>query len=93
MALDVVELVASIKQANTPPVEYMTDTLLEGMIGVPYTPAGQTLGLSGTPTFVAPQYVELTHHMVAAARHIPAVRKQLPVIVKNYTIIPKEQLR
>ena len=62
------------------------------MIGVAYTPAGQQLGLSGTSLLVAPQYTELLHTLLPAARHVPAVAKQLPDIVNNYTKIPKEQL-
>ena len=63
-----------------------------GMIGLPFVPVGQSLALSGTPLFKSPQYVELTHTLVAAARHQPLVRRQLPNIVKNYTTLSKAQL-
>lgn len=92
ISLETTELVASIKQANTPHVEYMTDTLIKGMVGLPYMPAGQALALDGTPILKAPQFVELTHILVAAARHQPIVRKNLPYIVENYTTVPKAQL-
>ena len=91
LALDVTELIVTIKQANTIEVEYMTDSIIKGMIGVTYTPAGQSLGLAGTAWLPAPQHRELMHTLVAAAQHQPIVRRKLPKIVENYTVIPKGQ--
>ena len=91
LALDVTEVVATIKQANTIEVEYMTDSLIKGMVGVTHTPAGQSLGLSGTAWLPSPQHRELMETLVAAARHQPIVRRKLPSIVENYTVIPKGQ--
>ena len=91
LALDMMELVATINQAATPEVEYMTDALTKGMIGLTHTPAGQTLGIAGSALLVAPQHVELTHTLVAAARHQTLVRKKLPKLVEGYTIVPHGQ--
>lgn len=92
LALEAVELVAGTKQANTIEVEYMTDTLTKGMVGLPYVPAGQALALDGTAILKAPQHMELTNILVAAGRHQALVRKTLPYIVANYTNVPKAQL-
>ena len=62
------------------------------MIGLPYIPAGQSLGLSGTPHLKAPQYVELTHTLVAVARDQQIVRRKMPDIVSNYTTVPRAQI-
>lgn len=91
LALDVVELVATIAQADTPEVEYMTDGMTRGMIGVTYTPAGQSLGIAGSALLVTPQLVELTHTLVAAARHQTVVRRKLPKLVEGYEIVPRGQ--
>ena len=92
LALNVVEIVASVKQVQHPPVEYMADSVLCGTIGVPYIPAGQSLAISGTPFLQAPQYVEFTHVIIPAARHHPYVRKRAQEIVTSYTYLPIEQI-
>ena len=91
LALDMMELVATINQSNTVEVEYMTDALTRGMIGLSHTPAGQTLGIAGSALLIAPQHIELTHTLVAASRHQALVRQKLTKIIEGYTIIPRGQ--